>query len=136
MPQIFHVGYRSPLVSSVAWALMVLGLLGLGLFGYAAGTWGGFGVAGRSWLGLAALLLLALTAAVAIAAGQGLLRRYEWGRRLSLGLLAWLLLALPVALWFAESPALLALLSLGLSAAIVVALQLLLNSRGVRQEFA
>ena len=36
MPQIFHVGYRSPLVDALGWLMSVLGLAGLGLLGYAA----------------------------------------------------------------------------------------------------
>jgi hypothetical protein len=72
---------------------------------------------------------------VAIAAGQGLLRRFEWGRRLSLVLLGAALLSLPALPWLTASPLLLGLACLALSAALLWALREL-NSMLVRQEFA
>lgn len=135
MPITFRVGYRSPLVSSVAWALMLLGLLGLGLSGYLFGHMSGFAAAGQSWWLIAGQALLLLVSAAAIAAGQGLLRRLEWARRLSLGLLALILFALPVLPWVAGSPVMLGLACLAASAALLWSLREL-NSMLVRQEFA
>ena len=83
MPQIFHVGYRSPLVTAIAWLLMALGVGGLALFGYLSG----FAGPGRGVLDLLALAELAIASLLALTGGQGLLRRYEWGRRLSVALL-------------------------------------------------
>lgn len=131
MPKIFRVGYRSPLVSGVAWALMLLGLFGLGFSGYLLGQVGG----SAGWLLIVGQLLLLLTSGVAIAAGQGMLRRFEWGRRLSLVLLAAVLLSLPALPWLAGSPLLLGLACLALSAGLLWALREL-NSMLVRQEFA
>lgn len=130
MPQIFHVGYRSPLVDALGWLMSVLGLAGLGLLGYAApGLISG-------WWSAASLALLGLVAVCALVAGQGLLRRLEWARRLSLALLAALLpLTLLTLLWLGLSTLALVGLSLGLAAASLWALHRL-NSYLVRQEFA
>ena len=136
MPQIFHVGYRSPWVSAVAWVLMSLGLAGLALLGYWLGIGVGSGLPSlRSWLGLSLLLALAASSALAIAGGQGLLRRYEWARRLCLGLLFSFLLASPLLLWVSGSHLVLAALCLLWSAALLWTVHTL-NSRAVRQEFA
>ncbi|WP_124451923.1 hypothetical protein [Paucibacter sp. KBW04] len=131
MPQIFHVGYRSRLVTSIAYLLMLLGLAGLGVSGYLLG----FSPTGRTLLGLIAFPSLILISLLAIAAGQALLRRYEWGRRLSFGLLAALVPSLPALPWLTNANILLALVCLGLSAGLLW-LALRLNSRHVRQEFA
>ncbi|MCV2361357.1 hypothetical protein LNV08_20540 [Paucibacter sp. TC2R-5] len=135
MPITFRVGYRSPLVSAVAWALMLLGLLGLGLSGYLFGHMSGFAAAGHSWWLMAGQALLVLASAASIASGQGLLRRLEWARRLSLGLLALILFSLPVLPWVAGSPVILGLACLAASAALLWALREL-NTMLVRQEFA
>lgn len=135
MPITFRVGYRSPLVSTVAWALILLGLFGLGLTGYLLGHMSGFAGAGDSgWL-MAGQAILALVSAASVAAGQGLFRRLEWARRLSLGLLALILLSLPVLPWVAGSPLMLGLACLAASAALLWALREL-NTMLVRQEFA
>ncbi|MDC8786283.1 hypothetical protein [Roseateles koreensis] len=131
MPQVFNVGYRSPLVNGLAWLLMILGLLGLGLCGYLLG----FSAAGRSLAGLIGLPTLTVISGLAIAAGQALLRRYEWGRRLSLGLLLACAPSLPALPWLTGSHLMLAVVYLGLSASLLWAAARL-NSRGVRQEFA
>lgn len=136
MPQVFHVGYRSPWVSAVAWLLMALGLAGLALLGFWIGSGGGVGLPSlRSFWG--ALLLLALlgSSSLCITGGQGLLRRYEWARRLCRGLLVTLLLASPMLLWVSGSHLLLAALCLVWSAAILWTVHTL-NTRSVRQEFA
>jgi len=136
MPQIFHVGYRSPWVSTVAWVLMSLGLAGLAWLGYWLGSGVGSGLPSlRSWLGLGLLLALAGSSAAALVGGQGLLRRYEWARRLCLGLLACLLLASPLLLWVTGSHLVLAALCLAWSAALLWTVHTL-DSRSVRQEFA
>lgn len=116
MPQVFHVGYRSPLVSALAWALMLAGLVGMASAGW--GLWLGH------WLA-SALLLWSVAAALG---GQALLRRLEWGRRLSAVLLSCLIPAMLLALW-------LALLALACSAGLLWLLARL-NSRMVCQEFA
>jgi hypothetical protein len=135
MPITFRVGYRSPLVSAVAWALMLLGLLGLGVMGYLFGHMSGFATAAHGgWL-MAGQALLLLASAASMTAGQGLIRRYEWARRLSSGLLALILLSLPVLPWVAGSPLLLGLACLAASGALLWALREL-NSMLVRQEFA
>lgn len=131
MPQVFHVGYRSPLVTAVAWLLMGLGLAGLGLCGYLLG----FSPAARSLVGLIGLPSLLLVSVLALAGGQGLLRRFEWGRKLCLGLLLALVPSLPALPWLTGANIALALVCLGLSAGLVW-LAYCLNSRGVRQEFA
>jgi hypothetical protein len=106
---------------------MLLGLFGLGLTGYLFGHTSGFAAVGQA--------LLVLASAASIAAGQGLLRRLEWARRLSLGLLALILFALPVLPWVAGSPVMLGLACLAASAALLWALREL-NTMLVRQEFA
>ncbi|MET0519814.1 MAG: hypothetical protein ABW005_13405 [Burkholderiaceae bacterium] len=132
MPQVLHVGYRSPLVTSLAWLLTLLALAGLGLFGYQIG----FGLAGSQGLpGLVAPVALAAASLLLLVGGQGLLRRFEWGRRLSMGLLLALMLALPALPWLTDSSLALAVLSLLISAAIVWPLRAL-DSLDVRQEFA
>jgi hypothetical protein len=131
MPQIFHVGYRSPLVTATAWLLMALGVGGLALLGYLGGT----AAAHRELLDILVLAELAIAALLALTGGQGLLRRLEWGRRLSIALLGSLMLALPALPWLTDSNLGLALLSLALSAALIWPLRQL-NSRDVRQEFA
>lgn len=126
MPQIFHVGYRSPLVSALAWGLMLAGL-----FGVASATWG-------LWLGHWAALLLLVWAMAAALGGQALLRRLEWGRRLSAAMLASLMPAMLLGLWAVDGPSsawLLGLLALAASAALLWLLSRL-NSRMVCQEFA
>lgn len=135
MPKVFRVGYRSPLVSGVAWALMLMGLFGLGYSGYLFGQMSGFAKAGHSWFLIVGQALLVVASAASIAAGQGMLRRFEWGRRLSLGLLALILLSLPVLPWVSGSPLMLGLACLALSAGLLWALREL-NSMLVRQEFA
>jgi hypothetical protein len=131
MPQIFHVGYRSPLVTAVAWLLMVAGVCGLALFGYLSG----FAAASHDMLGFLALVELAVASLLALTGGQGLLRRFEWGRRLSVALLVSLMLALPALPWLTDSSLALALLSLAFSAALIWPLREL-RSTDVRQEFA
>ena len=131
MPQIFHVGYRSPLVTSLAWLLSLVGLAGLGLLGHQAGFAGSL----RDGLDLLALAGLGGASLLTAVAGQGMLRRFEWGRRLSLALLASLMLALPALPWLTGSGLLLAVLSLAVSAALIWPLRQL-SSTGVRQEFA
>lgn len=132
MPQVLHVGYRSPLVTTLAWLLTLLALAGLGLFGYLIG----FGaVGGRGLSGLVAPVALAAGSLLLGVGGQGLLRRFEWGRRLSMGLLLALMLALPALPWLTDSSLALAVLSLLFSAAIVWPLRAL-DSLDVRQEFA
>ncbi|WIT10226.1 hypothetical protein PFX98_14965 [Paucibacter sediminis] len=130
MPQVFHVGYRSPLVSALAWGLMLAGL-----FGMASAGWG-------LWLGHWLALALLLWSAAAALGGQALLRRLEWGRRLSALLLTSLmpamLLGMSLGTWAADWPRaslLLGLLALALCAALVWLLARL-NSRMVCQEFA
>lgn len=124
MPQEFHVGHRSTLVSTMGWLLMTLGLLGLVVC-----LWAGT---------LASLALGALWSLAALACGQALWRRLEWGRRGAGWLLASLLPALLLGHWVLDEPLpLLALLPA--SAALALALTWALgrlNSRGVRQEFA
>lgn len=136
MPQVFHVGYRSPWVSAVAWLLMALGLAGLGLLGFWIGSGAGAGLPSlRSVWGVLLLLALLGSSGLSIAGGQGLLRRYEWARRLCCGLLLALLLASPMLLWVSGSHLLLAALCLVWSAAILWTVHTL-NTRSVRQEFA
>ncbi|MEJ6005564.1 hypothetical protein WG899_08405 [Paucibacter sp. AS339] len=135
MPITFRVGYRSPLVSAVAWLLMAVGLFGLCQLGYLIGHLNEFSAAGHlrwSLVGLAALLAVS---GATLTAGQGLLRRLEWARRLSLGLLALMVLSLPALPWLAGSPVLLGLTCLALSAALLWILRAL-NSMLIRQEFA
>ena len=131
MPQIFHVGFRSPLVTAVAWLLMALGVAGLALLGYLFG----FAGVGRGWLDALALVALAGASVLALTGGQGLLRRFEWGRRLSVALLIALMLALPTLPWLADSTLALAGLSLAFSAALIWPL-CAISERSVRHEFA
>jgi uncharacterized membrane protein HdeD (DUF308 family) len=124
MPQEFHVGHHSTLVSTMGWLLMALGLLGLAVSLWAATP--------------ASLALGALWSLAALACGHALWRRLEWGRRGAAWLLASLLPALLLGHWLLDEPLpLLALLPA--SAALALALTWALgrlNSRGVRQEFA
>lgn len=135
MPITFRVGYRSPLVSAVAWLLMAVGLVGLCLLGYFIGQVNEFASAGHLRWSLVGLLGLLLVSGAAMTAGQGLLRRLEWARRLSLGLLALFLVSLPALPWLAGSPVVLGISCLVLSAGLLWALRAL-NSMLVRQEFA
>lgn len=123
MPQIFHVGYRSPLVSGLAWLLILSGIAALAGVGFLIGS-------------VHPLLLAAqaLASILAVSAGHGLLHRFEWGRRLSLALLLGAIPALPLLPWLTGSNLLLGLLSLAISATLVWPL-LALVSRDVRQEF-
>lgn len=130
MPQIFHVGFRSPLVTGVAWLLMILGVAGLALFGYLFG----FAAVGRGWLDVLALVALAGASVLALTGGQALLRRFEWGRRLSMALLAALILALPTLPWLAHSSLALAAVSLAFSAALIWPLRAI-SENAVRHEF-
>lgn len=127
MPQVFHVGYRSPLVSALAWVLMLAGLVGM-----ASAGWG-------LWLGHWLASALLLWSAAAALGGQALWRRLEWGRRLCAVLLSCLIPAMLLALWLAEWPQAgslwLALLALACSAGLLWLLARL-NSRMVCQEFA
>lgn len=130
MPQIFHVGFRSPWVTAVAFLLMALGLAGLALLGYRLGT-------ATNLLGDANLLALAAlvpASLLAITSGQALLRRFEWGRRLSVGMLLSLMLALPVVPLVAGSSLALAALCLVCSAALIGPLRAIIAA-GVRHEF-
>ncbi|MDN3920701.1 hypothetical protein [Roseateles violae] len=131
MPQILHVGHRSPWVSAIAWLLMAFGLAGLAFLGYLAS----FAAAGHDALSLLTLAELAIASLLALTSGQGLLRRYEWGRRLSVALLGLLMLALPALPWLTDSSLGLAILSLAISAALIWPLRQL-SSLDVRQEFA
>lgn len=124
MPQEFHIGHRSVLVSMLGWLLMALGVA----------------VQLVAWQGLPLLpaMLAALWSLLAVATGHALWRRLEWGRRGA----AWLLASLVPALllWHWLSGADLPLLAL-LPASGVLALALSwalgrLNSHGVKQEFA
>ncbi len=135
MPITFRVGYRSRLVSAVAWLLMIAGLCGLCLLGYWLGQLNAFAAAGHLRLSLAGLGALLLVSGTALTAGQGLLRRLEWARRLSLGLLAFFLVSLPALPWLAGSPLFLGISCLVISAGLLWALRAL-NSMLVRQEFA
>ena len=131
MPQIFHVGFRSPLVTAVAWLLMALGMAGLALLGFRLGT-------ATTLLGSANLLALAAlvpASLLEINSGQALLRRYEWGRRLAVGLLLSLMLALPVVPLLAGSGLALAALCLACSAALIGPLRAIVAA-GVQHEFA
>jgi hypothetical protein len=135
MPITFRVGYRSPLVSAVAWLLMAVGLSGLCLLGYWMGHVNEFSAAEHLRWSIAGLVALLLVSGTALTAGQGLLRRLEWARRLSLGLLALFLVSLPALPWLAGSPLVLGISCLVVSAGLLWALRAL-NSMLVRQEFA
>ena len=130
MPQIFHVGYRSPLVSAVAWLLMALGFACLALLGYRLGT----AIHLLGSVNLLALAALVPASLLAITSGQALLRRFEWGRRLAVGLLLSLMFALPVVPLLAGSSLALAALCLVCSAALIGPLRAILSS-AVRHEF-
>ena len=130
MPQELHVGYRSRLVTSLAWMLMLAGLCGLLVAGYRGGL-----VFDRfNSLDALGLGLLATGALLAVAAGQALLRRHEWGRRLALLLLS-LVPALPVMPLLADVSAFLTLPGIAFSAALVWLLRAL-SRPVVKQEFA
>lgn len=130
MPQILHVGFRSPLVTAVAWLLMTMGLAGLALLGYRLGTATNF-LGSANLLALAALVPASL---LAITSGQALLRRFEWGRRLAVGMLLSLMLALPVVPLLAGSSLALAALCLACSAALIGPLRAIVSA-AVRHEF-
>jgi len=130
MPQTFHVGYRSPLVTAVAWLLMAMGLAGLALLGFRLGTAASL-LGNDNLLALAALVPASL---LAITSGQALLRRFEWGRRLAVGLLLSLMLALPVVPLLAGSGLALAALCLICSAALIGPLRAIV-AKAVRHEF-
>lgn len=130
MPQILHVGYRSPLVTAVAWLVMALGLAGLALLGYRLGTAAEL-LDSDNLLALAALVPASL---LAITSGQALLRRFEWGRRIAVAMLLSLMLALPVVPLLAGSGLALAALCLACSAALIGPLRAII-AKGVRHEF-
>jgi len=130
MPKVLRVGYRSIWVDAAAWVQMLLGLVSLLL---AAGLMAPLNVDALSVAGVLALLSFSV---LLLASGQALLRRLEWGRRLSWALIATLLPLLLAGPWLASLDAWLAVL---LSAAFCAALLWTLNelsSGTVRQEFA
>ena len=131
MPQELHVGYRSRLVTSLAWMLMFAGLGGLLVAGYRGGL-----VFDRfNSLDALGLGLLVTGALLAVAAGQALLRRHEWGRRLAALLLLTLIPALPVMPLLADVSAFLTLPGIAFSATLVWLLRAL-SRPVVKQEFA
>jgi hypothetical protein len=130
MPIVLRVGYRSVWVDAAAWVQMVLGLLSLLL---AAGLMAPLSDSAFSVMGILALVTLGV---LLLVSGQALLRRLEWGRRLSWMLIATLLPLLLACPWFVSLSVWLALL---LSLAFCIALLWTLNelsSGCVRQEFA
>jgi len=131
MPQELHVGYRSRLVTFMAWTLMLAGLVGLILAGYR----GGLVFDRLNSLDALGLGLLIAGALLAVAAGQALLRRHEWGRRLALLLLLTLIPALPVMPLLADASALLTLPGIAFSVALIWLLRAL-SRPVVKQEFA
>ena len=131
MPQELHVGYRSRLVTTLAWMLMLAGLCGLILAGYRGGL-----VFDRiNSLDVLGLGLLVTGALLAVAAGQALLRRHEWGRRLAAVLLLTLVPALPALPLLAGVSLLLVVPGVAFSATLVWLLRAL-SRPVVRQEFA
>ncbi|MCH7342083.1 hypothetical protein LZ017_01610 [Pelomonas sp. CA6] len=124
MPQEFHIGHRSSLVTFMAWGLLVLGTLAVLL----------------AWWAPQPLLatFCALWGLACAATGNALGRRLEWGRRVARTMLSSLpLLAVLVGLgWAGLQPSL--TLGLGVAAMLLPLGWALrrLNSRGVRQEFA
>ena len=94
MPHELNVGHRSRLVSALAWVLMLLGFSGLAGVIWRSGIVAR--LAGFSALDLLVCSLLACAGLLLLTAGQALLRRLEWGRRLSMGLGALVVAALPV----------------------------------------
>jgi hypothetical protein len=131
MPQELHVGYRSRLVTSLAWLLMLTGLCGLALVAYQ----GSFALDKVTSFDALVLALLVSGALLALTAGQALLRRYEWGRRLAVLLLLLLVPALPVLPLLADVSRLLTLPGLAFSVALVWSLREL-GRPVVKREFA
>ncbi len=131
MPQELHVGYRSRIVTSLAWLLMVTGLCGLLLAGYR----GGLVFDRLNSLDALGLGLLMAGALLAVVAGQALLRRHEWGRRLAAVLLLTLIPALPALPLLADVSALLTLPGIAFSATLIWLLRAL-GRPVVKQEFA
>ena len=131
MPQELHVGYRSRMVTSLAWMLMLAGICGLIVAGYR----GGLAFDRINSLDALGLSLLVTGALLAVAAGQALLRRHEWGRRLALLLLLSLVPALPVVPLLADLSALMTLPGIAFSVALVWMLRAL-SRPVVKQEFA
>lgn len=130
MPQVLRVGSRSIWVDGAAWAQMLLGMLGLLL---AAGLLAPSRLDGFSVTAVITLLTLSV---LLLASGQALLRRLEWGRRLSWAVIATLLPLLLAGPWLSRLDAWLALLlSVAFSVALLWTLNVLSSSR-VRQEFA
>jgi hypothetical protein len=130
MPIVLRVGYRSIWVDAAAWGQMMLGLLSLLM---TAGLMAPLSDSALSMVGVFALLTLGV---LLLVSGQALLRRLEWGRRLSWALIATLLPVLLASPWIVSLSAWLALL---LSVAFCIALLWTLNelsSGCVRQEFA
>lgn len=131
MPQEFHVGHRSTLVSILGWLLMALGLAALGLAALV--------LAQRQAPDVPTAALLAVAwSALAGATGFALWRRLEWARRCAAWLLASLLPVLLLGQWLsgADVPALALLPASGVVALLLSWALKRLNSRGVRQEFA
>jgi hypothetical protein len=130
MPQELHVGYRSRLVTSLAWLLMLTGLCGLVLAGY-RGTFAFKRIDSLEAMGLSLLVCGAL---LTVLAGQALLRRHEWGRRLAAVLLVLLVPALPALPLVTEANLFLLVPSVIISAVLVWMLRAL-GRPVVRQEF-
>lgn len=84
MPLELNVGHRSRLVSGLAWLLMALGLVGFMVVIWRSGI--AARLAQFSALDMLECSLLACAGLLLVTAGQALLRRLEWGRRLSMGL--------------------------------------------------
>ncbi|OWQ87636.1 hypothetical protein CDN99_18805 [Roseateles aquatilis] len=122
MPQEFHVGHRSSLVSILGWLLMALGLGAL--------------LVAQRLVPMAALLAVAW-AVLAMVLGFALWRRLEWARRGAAWLLASLLPVLLLGYWVSDADLpQLALVPASGAVALLLSWALnRLNSRGVRQEF-
>lgn len=133
MPHELNVGHRSRLVSGLAWLLMVLGIAGFMVVIWRSGI--AARLAGFSALDMLECSLLACAGLLLVTAGQALLRRLEWGRRLSMGLGVLVVAALPAAPALARLDWLFIIPGVGLSLLVAWALRGLLKPM-VKREFA
>jgi len=131
MPQEIHVGYRSRMVSAVAWLLMVGGVAAV--LGYLLDT--ARTLAAAHPIDVLGAAMVACLALLALATGHALLRRHEWARRSSQVLLIGLMLASPLMPAVSGLGLGFVLPGLGLSLTLAWVLKLL-RRPSVMQEFA